>query len=184
MQLFHFSEAGDIGAFVPRPVATPAPRAAGQEWLNGPLVWAIDAWHQPMYLFPRDCPRVLFWPTAATTPEDRHVHWKGASCRMVACIEWPWFRRFRETVLYRYALPPEGFESLEDAGMWVSRTGATSTEVRRIDDLPASLAAMDVELRVVPSLEPLKALWNTSLHVSGIRLRNMGRRPQTLDQRL
>jgi hypothetical protein len=31
----------------------------------------------------------------------------------------------------------------------------------------------NVELRIVPTLEPLKALWSTALHVSGIRLRNM-----------
>jgi hypothetical protein len=41
------------------------------DWLNGPLVWAIDAWHQPMYLFPRDCPRILYWPLATTNAADR-----------------------------------------------------------------------------------------------------------------
>lgn len=59
MRLFHFSEEPDIGHFEPRPVRTPAARRAGQEWLNGPLVWAIDEDHQRLYLFPRECPRIV-----------------------------------------------------------------------------------------------------------------------------
>ena len=44
---------------------------------HGPLVWAIDKWHQPMYRFPRDCPRILLWPRVTTTakiaaPTGRH----------------------------------------------------------------------------------------------------------------
>src|SRR5689334_11158066 len=107
MRLFHFSEQSDIEAFAPRPVAVPARRATGMDWLNGPLVWAIDDWHQPMYLFPRDCPRILLWPTAATTPEDRRAHWT-TSCRMIAYIEWGWLARLARAVLYRYTLPSEG----------------------------------------------------------------------------
>jgi len=171
MQLFHFSEQGDIEAFAPRPVAVPSRRAAGMDWLNGPLVWAIDDWHQPMYLFPRDCPRILLWPTAATTSEDRRAHWTTSS-RMIAYVESGWSARLARAVLYRYTLPGEGFECLNDAGMWVSRSVALPTEVEEITDLPASLGDANVELRVVPSLEPLKGLRNTSLHVSAIRLRN------------
>jgi len=36
-----------IGYFEPRPVRIPSTRPEGREWLNGPLVWAIDEWHQP-----------------------------------------------------------------------------------------------------------------------------------------
>jgi NADPH:quinone reductase-like Zn-dependent oxidoreductase len=42
MRLFHFSDDAGIECFVPRPVAVPSQRAAGMDWLNGPLVWAID----------------------------------------------------------------------------------------------------------------------------------------------
>ncbi|QOG05490.1 hypothetical protein IGS74_12835 [Aureimonas sp. OT7] len=173
MQLFHFSDRRDIEVFVPRPVAVPPRRPAGMDWLNGPLVWAIDDWHQPLYLFPRDCPRILLWPTNATTPEDRRAHWT-TSCRMIAYIEWRWFTRLAGGVLYRYTLPSEGFESLNDAGMWVCRSAARPAEVQEITNIGTALAEADVELRVVPTLEPLKSLWNTSHHVSGIRLRNAG----------
>ena len=41
-----------------------------------------------------------------------------------------------------------------------------------ITDLPAALRAQDVELRIMESLTPMRDVWSTSLHVSGIRLRN------------
>ncbi|HMG50328.1 MAG TPA: hypothetical protein VK597_07005, partial [Inquilinus sp.] len=62
MRLFHFSDDPAIERFEPRPVRVPSARPAGREWLNGPLVWAIDDAHQMLYLFPRDCPRILAWP--------------------------------------------------------------------------------------------------------------------------
>jgi hypothetical protein len=76
MNLYHFSHDPTIAEFVPRPVQVPSRRAPGMEWLNGPLVWAVDAWHAPTYFFPRDCPRILLWRTLASTPEHclRHTH--------------------------------------------------------------------------------------------------------------
>ena len=41
-----------------------------------------------------------------------------------------------------------------------------------ITDLPAALAAARVELRVLPDLLSLKGVWSSTLHASGIRLRN------------
>ena len=172
MRLFHFSERGDIDRFEPRPVTIPAARKAGREWLNGPLVWAIDEPHQPMYLFPRDCPRILLWATDATTPEDRAAWLRRGEHRMVACIEQAWLDRFREARLFRYLLPSEPFESLDDAGMWVARRAVAPLETLLIDDLPAALAAAGAELRVLDSLAPLRAAQASSLHVSAIRLRN------------
>lgn len=172
MQLFHFSEERGIEVFTPRPVKTAVPRAEGKEWLNAPLVWAIDDWHQPMYLFPRNCPRILTWPISTTTPEDRQAFSAISSCRMVAHIERHWLDRLSRAVLYRYALPEEGFESLGDAGMWVARGAVKPISVERIDDLPRALEEAGVELRVLPSLQTLQPLWSTSLHVSGVRLRN------------
>lgn len=171
MQLFHFSEQGDIDVFTPKPVATAVQRAEGKEWLNGPLVWAIDDWHAPMYLFPRDCPRVLAWPVATSTPADRQAFTTITSCRMVAHIEGRWLDRLSRAVLYRYTLPEHGFETLDDAGMWVARDAVTPLHVERISDLPRALENAGVELRVLPSLQTLEPLWSTSLHVSAIRMR-------------
>ena len=56
--------------------------------------------------------------------------------------------------------------------MWVSRRAVVPAATAAIDDLPAALAAADTALRVVDSLAPLRAALASSLHVSGIRLRN------------
>jgi hypothetical protein len=171
-RLFHFSDRGDIERFVPRTVEIPSPRPPGKDWLNGPLVWAIDDWHQPMYLFPRDCPRVLLWPTRNTAGEDRRRWWGERRCRMMASIEWRWLKRLCEARLFRYEMPVEPFECLKDAGMWVARSPVTPTGVEEIRDLPGALERCEVELQVMTSLAPLRVLWSSSLHVSGLRLRN------------
>lgn len=171
-RLFHFSDQPAIDTFVPRAVLTPARRAPGFEWLNGPLVWAIDDWHQPMYLFPRDCPRILLWRKPSTRNDDIERYFGGSTARIVAYVEERWASVVASAVLHRYELPAESFESLEDAGMWVSKSAVrplTCTEVR---DLPEALSACGTELRALPDLTSLKCVWETSLHASGIRLRN------------
>ena len=171
-RLFHFSEEGDIVEFAPRYLRTPSPREPGKEWLNGPLVWAIDEWHQPMYLFPRDCPRVLVWPVASTTEQDLSIHWRGCSARMIAYAEQSWFERLSRTTLFRYELPMQSFEDLRDSGMWVPREEVQPICVDRIYDLPSALRRANVELRVVISLHLPAALLATTLHGSALRMRN------------
>ncbi|MBB3352723.1 hypothetical protein FHT70_002656 [Rhizobium sp. BK049] len=170
MRLFHFSDNSGIAAFEPRAVRIPSIRPAGQEWLNGPLVWAIDADHDFMYLFPRDCPRILIWATSET-PEAERRHWL-AGCRAAAYVERRWLERLSAVTVYRYALPAEGFEELGDAGMWVARRRIVPIECTAISRLDREFMPRGVELRVVDSFQPLKGLWNSGLHVSGIRLRN------------
>lgn len=172
MRLFHFSDDTNIDVFMPRPVTVPVSRLHWQERLNEPLVWAIDDWHQAMYLFPRDCPRIFVWPTESTTPEYVTAYKKMTSCRMVAHIELGWLDRLSHTAVYRYELAPGGFEQLGDAGMWVSSAPTMPVNVERIDNMEKALSEAGVELRVLPSLKTLAPLWETSLHVSGIGLRH------------
>jgi len=172
MALYHFSEDPGIEVFEPRPVRVPSRRPPGREWLNGPLVWAIDDWRQPMYLFPRECPRILWWPLPTTTPADRARYWSAADLRMIAYVEEAWIERIRTAEVYRYELSPESFVDLDDAGMWVSRTAVEPVRRERLTDLPSALADRQVSLRTLADLTPLRDMWSTSLHVSGIRLRN------------
>ena len=172
MRLFHFSEDPAIACFTPRPVRTPVVRPEGREWLNGPLVWAIDEAHDILYLFPRECPRILIWPTARTTGEDQ-ARWFGASGRRaIAFIEERWAPRLRAAVVHRYELPVAAFEELGDVGMWVSRTPVRPLGVQALRSLPHALEARNVDLRTLPTLTPLRDIWATTLHASGIRLRN------------
>ncbi len=168
--LYHFSEDGRIDRFVPRSVQIARPRPAGHDWLNGPLVWAIEAAFSFLYLFPRDCPRILIWATEASLPEDTAA-WLGSEKR-VAFIEECWLDRLRAATIHRYTLPPDGFVSLDDVGMHVNRAAVTPSSIERLTNLPALLAQNQVTLRPVPSLALIKPVWNSSLHTSGIRLRN------------
>ncbi len=177
MRLFHFSEDGSLRRFVPRPVTVPAPRRAGQEWLNGPLVWAIDEAHQAMYLFPRDCPRVLIWPVETTSAADRKRWFGHGDARFIAFVEWDWLRSLAQARLFRYELPGHAFETLNDAGMWVARAPVEPVAVELIEDLPMLLRAEAVELRAVRDFACLEELTNSSLHVSAIRMRNAARQP-------
>jgi hypothetical protein len=65
-----------------------------------------------------------------------------------------------------------GFEDLADAGMWVSRQTVTPRAVEVLSDLPARLERHGVELRRMESLVPLREVWSTTLHASGVRLRH------------
>ena len=172
MRLFHFSDDPEIGSFEPRPVLVPAARPAGQEWLNGPLVWAIDEAHEHLYLFPRACPRILIWATPTTSQADRDEWFGDRPHKAIAFVERAWLERLEAALVYRYEMPPTGFLEVGDIGMWVSPQAVQANRVEPLSGLPRELSARNVELRVVDSLVPLKGLWRTSLHASGIRLRN------------
>lgn len=164
VRLYHFSEEPRIERFDPR-----ASQARPQ---LPPVVWAIDEWHAPMYFFPRDCPRILLWALPGATEADR-VRWLGdGDSRMVAHIERAWLDRLRSTALYRYAFDSSGFTDLEDAGMYVSIKAVVPQSIEAVGELTEALRRADVELRVLESLLPLRGVWNTTLHASGIRLRN------------
>jgi hypothetical protein len=125
-----------------------------------------------MYLFPRDCPRILLRRTATTTPEDAAQWFGESSADMVAYVEDLWLDQIAAATLFRYDLPDAWFEDLADAGMWVSRSSVIPTQVERLVDLPRELELARVELRPIASLTVLRDAWSSSLHASGIRLRN------------
>lgn len=173
MPLFHFSEDPTIEVFEPRLMAA-------RPEITTPLVWAIEEMRQCMYLFPRDCPRILYWPLPTTTAEDLERYWgERDGVRAVACIEWDWLARMRTTSVTRYHLPPETFEDLHDAGMWVSRETVRPSLVEPVGDLVEALREDGVELRLMHRLTPLRDIWDTSLHASGIRLRHAQDWPAT-----
>ena len=173
--LFHFSDDSDIDRFDPRPVRTPAPRRPGYgtgstaRW-SGRLPKTISSCTS----FPVECPRIVMSAHAGTSASDRQA-WFGDAppgTSAIAYIEARWMERLAQAVLTRYELPSEHFVDIDDAGMWVSRDAVVPREVVRLCDLRAALAACRTELRAVDSLVPLKPVWQSSMHASGIRLRN------------
>ncbi len=165
MPLYHFSEDPTIEIFIPR-------------WSSNrpetePLVWAIDDWYAPLYFFPRDCPRVCFWPLVHSTPADIEHFFSYVTGRMVIAIEAAWLERVRSTQLYCYTLPEESFVSIHDHGVHISRERVWPLAVEPVGDLLARLTAAQVELRICPTLVPLgQALIGSTLHFSLIRMRN------------
>ena len=169
MHLFHFSEDPDIQSFIPRPrPARPIPNRPDQE----SLVWAINEWHSPMYFFPRECPRLLLWPVESTTRTDV-AEWMGSNPpRMIAYIEQGWVDRFESCVLYRYTFDSESFESLDDAGMYVSSNTVQPIDIQRVGWLRETMGNASVELRTVDSLQDVAHAVQATLHCSAIRSKN------------
>lgn len=163
--LFHFSEHPAITRFTPHvPRTNPAQRAA---------VWAIDAEHQSLYWFPRDCPRATAWPRDEREREQFAAVF-GTSAWRVHAIESAWLPRMREAVVHRYSLPATTFVPWEEAsGQWVSREPVDPIAVEALDDLVGLHARAGIELRVVDSLWPVVDLmksdrWDFSI----VRLSN------------
>ncbi|AWZ01058.1 hypothetical protein RHODOSMS8_01522 [Rhodobiaceae bacterium] len=172
MRLFYFSDDPSITEFVPRAVTTPVDRPKVQEWLNGPLVWAVSDSHDFLYMFPRECPRILVWPTSATTQQARKTWFGDTSASVRAFVEKRWLKRLQARVVYRYELPTEAFEDVGDVGMWVNRSAVIPLQTKTISDLPARIRDRDIDLTALDDLAELKGVWDTTLHASGIRLRN------------
>lgn len=170
--LYHFSEDPTIERFEPRSVKTSVIRPEGFEWLNGPLVWAIDEQNSPLYLFPRECPRILIGKHPTSTEEDISKYWKDTSKPLIAFIEEGWVNRLKNTRLFRYRFENNGFIDLEDSGMHVKNSTVIPEEMVEIGDLFSALKRVNVEVQILPDLTSLQNAWDSSLNVSGIRLRN------------
>lgn len=173
--LYHYSENPGIERFEPRippTPPTPPPGMSADVLASTKVVWGIDTWHSPVYYFPRDCPRICFWPLPGSSEADRHEWFGDSDATIVACIEETWLERMRSTSLYRYHMPQESFRFFASPGTWLSEQAVVPAAIEPVGDLILALKRARVELRVLNSLRPLRGIWDSSLHASGIRLRN------------
>lgn len=164
VELYHFSDNPHIQKFEPRLIY--------QETVA--KVWAIEAFHAPHYFFPRDCPRVCIWPKADTLPADvERFCGMSATNRMIA-IESGWYERVSKGHIYRYSFGADNFVShVPDAGYYISTQTVEPLQVERIEDLVGAIIAQGIELRVTPSLTPLKdAILQSTINFSMIRMKN------------
>lgn len=138
------------------------------------MVWAVDEAHLHNYLLPRDCPRVCFRPVESTSLEDRERLMGGSDAQAVVAIESGWLAALRQETLYRYLLPAATFSCIDSsAGYFISRGTVVPERVEIIDDLLCALVERNVELRITPTLWPLRdAVACSTMEFSIIRMRN------------
>jgi uncharacterized protein DUF6886 len=185
--LWHISEEPDIRRFDPRPSTamglvrqedgTIAAFPTAPE--NAPFVWAVDTRHQPLFWFPRECPRGTFWAGPATGDADVDRFLDRDRSRRVHAIEGDWLGRMRAACVFAYRLPDRTFRPHDTVGgYWVSEVAVETLERIELGDLLERHVAAGIELRIVPSIWPL---WDrvvaSSLEFSGSRLRNAQPRP-------
>jgi hypothetical protein len=145
--LFHFSEDPGITRFVPHvPVTNPA---------QPPSVWAIDADHEALYWFPRDCPRVAVWPYPGQDVDAFRDAFRTSASRLHV-IERAWWDRVSTATVYRYTFDASPFRPWAEAnGQWVSAETVEPLSVEPVTDLVGRHATAGIELRAVDTLWPL-----------------------------
>ena len=168
-RLYHVSDQPDIPLFEPRPVRAGHPRQG-----LPPVVWAVGERLLHNYLLPRDCPRVTFYAAADSDPADVARLLGVTAASHVVAIESGWLAAVRATTLWLYELPADTFELLDPvAAYYVSPLPVRPRSARLMDDLLGELAWRNVEIRLTPSLWPLRdAVLASSLAFSFIRMGN------------
>ncbi|ULL18095.1 hypothetical protein DVH26_28710 [Paenibacillus sp. H1-7] len=165
MRLYHFSEDPDIALFEPRTLDYRQEEPA--------MVWAIDEFHAPHYYFPRNCPRVCLWPEESTSEADKERFFGHSAVQRIIAVESDWLERIRETKLYRYVFEEEGFAEYDiNAGYYTSLQTVNPVAVEPIGDLLQQLSLTGIELRITPSLMPLRAaILESTVNFSMIRMK-------------
>ncbi len=147
MRLFHVSEESGITLFEPR-----IPTRSDMDKSEG-LVWAVDELHLPIFLTPRDCPRVTYHIGQNTLADDIKEYFTSQTATYTVVIEHKWFEIMRTTSLYLYEFDLNDFQ-LQDsiAGYYIAKTPQKPISVFKITNLFAELFDRNVELRIVDNL--------------------------------
>jgi hypothetical protein len=167
-RLFHVSEEAGIQIFEPRP--SPSFFKA----ITNDVVFAIDGKLLHNYLLPRDCPRVTYYATPATTDADKEKFIGVSNAAHIITIESGWYQRLKATTLYCYEFPAQGFIIIDEcAGYYVSYSPVVPISVTPVTDIIAELLSRNIELRFTHSLMQLAdAVSKSTLNFSNIRMRN------------
>jgi hypothetical protein len=165
--LFHFSEDPSIKEFVPLSKQSVTDMS--------PVVWAIDEEHSVNYLFPRDCPRIIFSRSANMSKSDKQLFFSQTAANTIMTVESAWLDRMMSTTIYKYTFETAGFELYDQtAGYYINHSIVQPISVEPITNLLGVLSSKGIELRITPNLYPLRnAILNSTISdFSMIRLRN------------
>ena len=136
-RLFHISEEPGIELFEPRP----SPSFFAE--ITGDVVFAVGERLLHNYLLPRDCPRVTYYRTDKTTPEDKEKFFGESTTDFVIIVESGWYEQIKNTTLYCYELPNGNFTLLDEcAGYHICYQPVVPVEIRTITDIMAELCAV------------------------------------------
>ena len=145
MRLFHVSEETNIELFIPRiPLREDMNKSKG-------LVWALTEGQLVQFLTPRECPRVTYRISEATTQDDIEKFFSSPSLYCVA-IEHGWYEKMASTILYVYEFDAANFYFDERAGFYVSDQTEKPISVVKYDDLFGELFKRNVEIRILSNL--------------------------------
>lgn len=165
--LYHISEESNIEVFVPR---------KAEAWPDlPPVVWAMDEKHLINYLFPRECPRIIYSNSPRVSEVDRAKFFSQTAANTIIAMESGWLEHMKQVRIYKYCFADDGFELMdENAGYYVSRETVRPLHIEPIQDLLEQLLSYDIELRFTPNLQSLKdaILDSTITDFSMIRMRN------------
>ncbi len=128
MKLYHYSEDTSIRIFQPRP---------HPKHPNLPdSVWAIDEEGSPMYLLPRECPRIVYWPIQTTSQEEKDLFKSQTTSRMIITVEQRWFQKIQSATITQYTFESTLFNSFDEgAGYYTSTQTIIPEKVVQINNL-------------------------------------------------
>lgn len=149
MRLFHVSEDPGIHKFIPR---TPTRDDLKKDI---PLVWAINENKLANYLFPRNCPRIIYSKTAMN--QDSLGMFSSETVESVITVEKSWLDTILNTTLYIYEFGIDNFH-LQDAvaGYYTSMCTEVPINKVTIQHPLIELTKYNIELRLVDYLDDMK----------------------------
>lgn len=135
-----------------------------------PVVWAIDDEHQFTFLFPRNCPRIVYTKSSHITEQDYIKFFGTTNADIVITVETSWYRAMMNTTLYRYELPTDSFTLFDDiAGYYISYEEVTPYHMIPIKNAIEQLMEMNIEVRFTPDLRKVRTeLLQSSISDFGI----------------
>lgn len=133
----------------------------------------------PIFLTPRDCPRVTYHVGTQTTAGDRQRFFSSPGAAHAVIVESAWLRTIRQTTLYLYEFDPRDFALQDDvAGYYVAKVAQYPIACTKVTDLLDELVRRKVEIRVVDNLWHMAdAVKNSTLNWSLCRMANATPRP-------